>query len=88
MLASRINLEHENNTASQTNNQREINPLLPKVQQLILKNIGYSPASIDTIIERSKLSAAEVNANLVLLQVDDYIQSHPGGMISRKSVRK
>ena len=88
MLASRINLEHENNFASQTNNHQEINPLLPKVQQLILKNIGYSPASIDTIIERSKLSAAEVNANLVLLQVDDYIQSHPGGMISRKGVRK
>ena len=60
-------------------------PLLPKVQQKILENIGYNPISIDALISRSGLSVAEINANLVLLEVDDYIQSHPGGTVSLKS---
>ncbi len=44
----------------------EPDPLLPKVQQQILKNIGYSPVAVDQVIERSGLNAADVNANLVL----------------------
>lgn len=59
--------------------------LLPKIQQQILKQIGFNPVSIDTIITRSGLSTAEINANLVLLEVNDYIQSHPGGHVSLKS---
>lgn len=59
--------------------------LLPKIQQQILKQIGFNPVSIDTIISRSGLSTAEINANLVLLEVNDYIQSHPGGHVSLKS---
>ncbi len=86
MLASQINLDNESDDSNTFKKHQQIDPLLPKVQQLILKNIGYSPTSIDTLIERSKLSAAEINANLVLLEVDDYLQSHPGGMISRKSI--
>ena len=86
MLASQINLDNKSDNSNTFKKHQEIDPLLPKVQQLILKNIGYSPTSIDTLIERSKLSAAEINANLVLLEVDDYLQSHPGGMISRKSI--
>lgn len=86
MLASQINLDNKPDNSNTFKKHQEIDPLLPKVQQLILKNIGYSPTSIDTLIERSKLSTAEINANLVLLEVDDYLQSHPGGMISRKSI--
>ncbi|WP_198262489.1 DNA-processing protein DprA [sulfur-oxidizing endosymbiont of Gigantopelta aegis] len=62
----------------------DIDPLLPKIQQKILKNLGYNPISIDILTTRSSLSVAEINANVVLLEVDDYIQSHPGGMISLK----
>ena len=85
MLASRM--MHSDNTTDEikANHQPAINSLLPKVQQQILKNIGYSPMSIDTLIVRSGLNAAEINANLVLLEVDDYIQTHPGGQVSLKS---
>ena len=62
----------------------EPDPLLPKVQQQILKNIGYSPVAVDQVIERSGLNAADVSANLVLLEINDYIQSHPGNMVSLK----
>jgi DNA processing protein len=62
-----------------------IDPLLPKIQQKILTNLGYTPITIDILTRRSLLSVAEINANLVLLEVDDYIQSHPGGMVSLKA---
>ena len=88
MLASQFNTDHQFNTQPLADTNQPVNSLLPKIQQLILKNIGYSPISIDTIIARTQLSAAEINANLVLLEVEDYLQSHPGGMISRKNVRK
>lgn len=58
----------------------------PKVQQKILESLGYSPVSVDILASRSNLSIAEINANLVLLEVDDYIQSHPGRKISLKSL--
>jgi len=86
MLASRINPDEMDNINDQADTFQAIDPLLPKIQQLILKNIGYSPVSLETLIERSKLSAAEINANLVLLEMNDYLQNHPGGMISRKTV--
>ena len=59
--------------------------LLPKIQQKILKHIAFTPVSNERIIERCALNAADVNANLVLLELEDYIQSHPGGMFSRKT---
>lgn len=92
MLASQIQPAVNSNSNSQTTSSpftpvrqlHDINPLLPKIQQKILKNLGYSPISVDALTIRSDLSVAEVNANLVLLEVDDYIQSHPGGMVSLK----
>lgn len=85
ILASCMSQTNDINSTAQTGSlHHTIDPLIPKVQQKILKNIGYSPISADTLIERCGLSAAEINANLVLLEVDDYIQTHPGGKVSRK----
>lgn len=85
MIASQIDSTNAPDAKSSTNKGQNNHSLLPKIQQQILKQIGFNPVSIDTIISRSGLSTAEINANLVLLEVDDYIQSHPGGYISRKS---
>jgi DNA processing protein len=79
ILASRISSTTDEVKSDPSVNQA-IDPLLPKVQQLILKNIGFTPISIDLIIERTGLSAAEVQANLVLLEIDQYIQTHPGNL--------
>lgn len=84
MLASREKTTHISSSRSQKQDQ-SINPLLPKVQQKILMNIGYDPISVDTLTLRSGLSVAEINANLVLLEVDDYIQIHPGKKVSLKA---
>jgi len=71
------------NTTNNAASQKNIS-LLPKIQQQILQQIGFNPVAVDTIISRSGLSAADINANLVLLEVDDFIQTHPGGMVSIK----
>jgi DNA processing protein len=64
-----------------------IDPLLPKIQQQILVNIGFSPVSVDHLAERTSLEVSELNANLVLLEVNDYIQSHPGGYFTLKNIK-
>ncbi|MCU7837297.1 MAG: DNA-processing protein DprA [gamma proteobacterium symbiont of Taylorina sp.] len=85
MLASRFSLDNDFKPAvSQIESEQKIDPLLPKIQQLILKNIAYSPVSVEVLIERCKLNAADISANLILLEVNDYLQTHPGGMVSRK----
>ena len=68
-------------------NQVTIDPLLPKVQQDILKYIGFTPVSVDHLAERTTLEIAELSANLVLLEVNDYIQSHPGGCYALKNAK-
>ncbi len=84
MLASRLPEQPELFNTAKEEVIPEPDPLLPKVQQQILKNIGYSPVAVDRVIERSGLNASDVNANLVLLEINDYIQSHPGNMVSLK----
>ncbi len=64
-----------------------IDPLLPKIQQRILSNIGYSRVSVDHLSQRTGLEIAALNANLVLLEINDYIQSHPGGDYTLKNTK-
>ncbi|MCW8932927.1 MAG: DNA-processing protein DprA [Gammaproteobacteria bacterium] len=92
MIASRVIPDNTASSSAETEHSfkhteqvRNTHSLLPKVQQKILDNLGYDPISIDTLNIRSGLSVADINANLVLLEVDDYIQSHPGGKVSLKS---
>ena len=65
-----------------------IDPLLPKIQQQLLKHIGYSPRTIDDLIAQTGLNAADIQANLMLLEINDYIQTHPGDQVSLKPAHK
>jgi len=91
VLASRMTPTEQKNTQTridyqvkQTNREppQASHSHLPKIQQKILDNLGYAPVSVDTLTLRSGLNIAEVNTNLVLLEVDDFIRSHPGGLVS------
>ncbi len=91
VLASQIFTAEQKNTQTQVDYQvkqsdrekpQASHSHLPKVQQKILDNLGYDPVSVDTLTLRSGLSVAEINANLVLLEVDEFIHSHPGSLIS------
>ena len=56
---------------------------LPKDQQEILAYIDDNPISIDHLQKRSHLSIDDVNSLLILLEIEGYIQSMPGGKVAR-----
>ncbi len=88
IVAAKMTTQVANKQEIKNDNGAIDHSLLPKVQQKILKNVAYTPISIDTLVNRSGLTAAEINANLVLLEVEDYIQSHPGGLVSLNTLVK
>jgi len=49
----------------------------------ILAHIGFEPTTIDTVIERSGLTPEAVSSMLVVLELQGYVESLPGGAYSR-----
>ncbi len=49
----------------------------------LLETIGYDPMSIDEIIAQSGLTAEAVSSMLLLLELEGYVSSAPGGCFSR-----
>lgn len=60
-------------------------PELDDDAKKLLPHIGYDPISIDSLIERSQLSADRVCANLLVLELAGMVCSAPGGHYIRAS---
>ena len=52
-------------------------------QSKVLEAVGFDPVSTDTIVERSGLTVDKVSSMLVLLELDELIQTAPGGCYVR-----
>jgi DNA processing protein len=63
--------------------KHQIKATLPKDQQQLLACLDDNPISIDQLQQRSMLSIDDVNSLLVLLEIEGYVQSAPGGKFSR-----
>jgi len=59
---------------------------LPACQQHIFEQIGYEITPMDVILLRSGLTAGKVSSILLILELNGYIQSVPGGYI--REIRK
>ena len=46
--------------------------------------LGYEPCPVDTLIDRSGLTARAVSAMLLMLELRGMVEAHPGGAYSRK----
>jgi DNA processing protein len=55
----------------------------PSRDDLILEAIGYSPACLDQVVERTRLPAAQVAARLSQLEVEGHVSVLPGGWFQR-----
>lgn len=55
--------------------------------QVLLEAMGYEPASIDTLIRRSGLTAEVVSSMLLILELRGDVQSVPGGFYARRNAR-
>ena len=49
--------------------------------------LSYDPASVDSIIEKSGLTARAVSAMLLMLELRGMVEAHPGGAYSRHNKR-
>jgi DNA processing protein len=49
----------------------------------LIRHIGFEPTSIDTLVERSGLTADQVSSILMVLELQGQIVSAPGGLFSR-----
>jgi len=58
--------------------------MLPKDQALILKHMDDKPISLDQLQKRCKLPITDINALIVILEIESYIESLPGGKFSLK----
>lgn len=58
-------------------------PELPADHARLLEAMGFDPVSIDTLVERSGLTAAEVSSILLILQLQGLIAPAPGGLYTR-----
>ena len=49
--------------------------------------LGFDPCPVDSIIEKSGLTARAVSAMLLMLELRGMVEAHPGGAYSRKKTR-
>jgi DNA processing protein len=53
----------------------------------LLRALGHDPASVDTLVERTGLTAEEVSSILIGLEMQGYVSSLPGGLYGRATGR-
>ena len=76
--------EHNNkieNEQQPSLQKKLIDSTLPKDQQLLLKHLDDNPITIDQLQKRCQIAIDDVNSLVVLLEIQGYIQSLPGGKI-------
>jgi len=60
-------------------------PLDPS-EQKVLSHLGFDPCSIDTLVERTELTAEELSAILLVLELHNYVKTTPGGHYIRSGI--
>lgn len=58
-------------------------PLMDKDQRMLLEAIDFEPTAIDSIIQRSGLTAESVSSMLLIMELNNFIASEPGGYYLR-----
>jgi len=66
--------------------RHEFNERLDEESKLLLHNIGYDPVTIDFLIEETDIPANVAAALLLNLELQDLIESLPGGGYVRKNI--
>jgi len=56
---------------------------LDEKQLNLLNQLGFEPTHIDTVVQRSGLTPEAVSSMLLVLELQDYVQSLPGGTYTR-----
>jgi DNA processing protein len=62
-------------------------PVLDKGYEILLDALGFEPAGVDVLVERTGLAADEVASMLLILELDGKLESRPGGRYVRRVVK-
>jgi len=60
---------------------------LDKAYEILLDALGFEPAGVDTLVERTGFAADEVAAMLLILELDGALESRPGGRYVRRVLK-
>jgi DNA processing protein len=60
---------------------------LDKEYEILLDALGFEPASVDSVIERTGLKADEVASMLLILELEGHIDPYPGGLYVRRATK-
>jgi len=72
-----------NSTTVRSAETPENRPVMDKEQRDLLDAIDYEPTAIDIIIQRSGLTAESVSSMLLIMELNNFIASEPGGYYLR-----
>jgi len=62
-------------------------PVLDKAYEILLDALGFEPAGVDTLVERTGFAADEVASMLLILELDGELESRPGGRYVRRVLK-
>jgi len=62
-------------------------PQLDKEYEILLDALGFEPAGVDVLVARTGLKADEVASMLLILELENRIESCPGGLYVRRQKR-
>jgi DNA processing protein len=83
VLSLQSNVQSARIPAAATDSQAE----LDKDYEILLDALGFEPAAVDTLVARSGFKADEVASMLLILELENRIESHPGGLYVRRPKR-
>jgi len=79
--------ESDANATADDESERNSAGVKSSSDRKLLRALGHDPASVDTLVERTGLTAEEVSSILMGLEMQGYVSSLPGGLYSRATGR-
>ena len=58
---------------------------LDKDYEMLLDALGFEPASIDDLVDRTGLAAGSVASMMLILELDGRVETRPGALYNRVS---
>lgn len=66
---------------------RNMSASLDKEYEILLDALGFEPAGVDVLVERTGFAADEVASMLLILELDGKLESRPGGRYVRRALK-
>ncbi len=73
----------ENHQVGLINNDFAATPRLDKDYEMLLDALGFEPASIDDLVDRTGLPPGSVASMMLILELEGRVENRPGALFNR-----